>query len=75
MRDILLQCSGFGAIIAALIHGALGETRVFPRASIEPKRLRTLLRVVWQAATVAWIGGGVLLVAAPWMASDAARHW
>lgn len=75
MRDILLQCSGLGAIIVALIHGVLGETRVFARATIEPKRLRTLLRLVWQAGTVAWIGGGVLLVAAPWMASDAARHW
>src|SRR6185369_1722037 len=31
--------------------------------------------VVWQAGTVAWIGGGVLLIAAPWMASDPARHW
>jgi uncharacterized membrane protein YfcA len=30
---------------------------------------------VWQAGTVAWIGGGVLLIAAPWMASEPARHW
>jgi hypothetical protein len=37
--------------------------------------LRDLIRLVWQASTVAWIGGGVLLVAAPWMASDPARHW
>src|SRR5919198_192165 len=75
MRDILLQCSGFVAIAAALIHGVLGETKVFPRMTIEPQRLRTLIRLVWQASTVAWIGGGVLLVAAPWMASDPARHW
>src|SRR6266478_2297363 len=63
MRDILLQCS------------VLGETKVFPRITIEPERLRTLIRLVWQASTVAWIGGGVLLAAAPWMASDPARHW
>jgi hypothetical protein len=75
MRDILLQCSGLGAIIAALIHGVLGETRVFPRATIEPRRLRTLLRIVWQVGTVAWIGGGVLLIAAPLLASEPARHW
>jgi hypothetical protein len=43
--------------------------------NIEPQRLRTLIRLVWQASTVAWIGGGVLLVAAPWMQSDYARHW
>ena len=75
MRDFLLQCSGVAAIAAALIHGVLGETRVFARASIEPARLRQLLRLVWQAGTVAWIGGGVLLIAAPWMASEPARHW
>jgi hypothetical protein len=70
MRDILLQCSGAVAILVALIHGVLGETKVFARATIEPPRLRTLIRLVWQAGTVAWIGGG-----APWMASEPARHW
>ncbi|MGJ4941087.1 hypothetical protein ACQR1W_10990 [Bradyrhizobium sp. HKCCYLS1011] len=75
MRDVLLQCAGVAAIAAALIHGVLGETKIFPRLTIAPERLRTLLRVVWQASTVAWIGGGVLLIAAPSMASDVARHW
>ncbi len=38
MRDLLLQCSGLAAIVLALIHGVLGETKVFARASIEPAR-------------------------------------
>ena len=75
MRDLLLQCSGLAAIAVALIHGVLGETRVLARATIDPARLRTLIRLVWQAGTVAWIGGGVLLLAAPSMASEPARHW
>ena len=75
MRDLLLQCAGVAAIAAAVIHGVLGETRVFPRVTIEPTRLRSLFRLVWQASTVAWIGGGVLLIAAPLMASESARHW
>src|SRR5260370_31286681 len=75
MRDLLLQCSGVAAILVALIHGVLGETKVFARATIEPPRLRTLIRLVWQAGTVAGIGGRVLLIAAPGIASDAARHW
>jgi hypothetical protein len=75
MRDVLLQCSGAVAILVAVIHGVLGETKVFARATIEPPRLRLLIRLVWQAGTVAWIGGGVLLIAAPWMASEPARHW
>jgi hypothetical protein len=75
MRDILLQSSGALAILVALIHGVLTETKVFPRVTIEPQRLRTLFRLVWQIPTVAWIACGVLLIAAPSMASDAARHW
>ena len=75
MRDLLLQCAGVLTIVVALIHGYLGEAKVFARARIEPERLRTLIRVVWQASTVAWIGCGVLLIAAPWMDSEPARHW
>jgi hypothetical protein len=75
MRDLLLQCSGLAAIAVSLIHGVLGETKVFARATIEPARLRTLIHLVWHAGTVAWIGGGVLLIAAPSMASEPARHW
>jgi hypothetical protein len=75
MRDILLQISGIVAIAAALIHGVLTETKIFPRMTIEPQSLRRLSRFVWQIPTVAWIAGGVLLIAAPSMASDAARHW
>jgi hypothetical protein len=75
MRDLVLQCAGGAAILVALLHGMLGETKVFAKARIEPARLRTLIRVVWQAGTVAWIGGAVLLIAAPWMQSESARHW
>ena len=75
MRDMFLQCAGLAAIAVALIHGTLGETRVFARATIEPPRLRNLIRICWQIGTVGWICGGVLLIAVPSMASPSARHW
>ena len=75
MRDLILQCAGVAGIAVALIHGVLGETKVFARATIQPESLRTLIRLVWQAGTVAWIGGGVLLIAAPSFGSESARHW
>ena len=75
MRDLFLQVAGVAAVAVALVHGTLGETRVFARATIEPPRLRTLIRVCWQIGTVGWICGGVLLFAAPSMASASARHW
>ncbi|MBR1123353.1 hypothetical protein JQ628_17655 [Bradyrhizobium lablabi] len=75
MRDLLLVGAGVIVILVSIAHGVLGETKVFARATIQPPRMRTLLRLVWQAGTVAWIAGGVLMIAAPWMGSDAARHW
>jgi hypothetical protein len=75
MRDLLLQCAGLAAIVVAIIHGVLGETRVFARASIEPPRLRNLIRLCWQIGTVGWVCGGLLLLVAPSMASVSARHW
>src|SRR5205809_342660 len=75
MRDILLQSAGLAAIAVALIHGVLGETKGPARATIQPPRLRTLIRLVWQVGTVAWIGGRVLLMAAPMMESETERHW
>jgi hypothetical protein len=75
MSDLFLQCSGLAAIAVALIHGILGETKVFARATIEPPRLRNLIRLCWQIGTLGWICGGVLLIAAPSMASEPARHW
>jgi hypothetical protein len=75
MRDLILQCAGVAAIAVALIHGVLAETRLFAKATIEPAHVKTLIRLVWQAGTVAWIGGGILLLAAPMMSSEPARHW
>ncbi|CAN7652336.1 hypothetical protein LJR220_006138 [Bradyrhizobium sp. LjRoot220] len=75
MRDIILQCAGIAGIAVSIVHGVLGETKVFAKATIQPESLRTLIRLVWQAGTVAWIGGAVLLIAAPSMGSESARHW
>ena len=48
---------------------------MFAKARIEPQRTRQLLRLVFQASTVDWIGMGVLLMAAPAFGSPAARQW
>jgi len=75
MRDVMLQIAGVLAILSGLVHGVLGETKVFPRAQIEPPWVRRLVRAVWHCGAVAWIGGGVLLIAAPTFGSEGARHW
>ncbi len=75
MRDLLVQSAGILALAAAILHGVLGETKVFPRVRIEPERLRVLMRIVWQGMTVAWISLAILLIVAPRLGSEAARHW
>jgi hypothetical protein len=75
MRDLALQAAGVLAIVVAIAHGLIAELRVFPRGRIEPQRTRTLLRMVWQASTLDWIGIGLLLAAAPAFGSEAARRW
>jgi hypothetical protein len=75
MRDLALLASGVLAILVAIAHGAIAELRVFANARIEPRRTRKLLRLVWQASTIDWIAIGVLLIAAPWLGSQVARHW
>ena len=75
MRDLALQAAGVLAILVAIALGAVAELRVFARARIEPQRTRELLRMVWQASTVDWIGIGLLLIAVPALGSEAARQW
>ena len=75
MRDLAIQSAGGLALVVSVIHGVLGETKIFAKARIEPAWIRLLLRLIFQCSTVAWMGFGVLLVAAPYMASEQARVW
>src|SRR5215831_15198915 len=75
MRDLFLYTSGTLGLALAFVHGLLGETRVFARARIEPERLGRLIRGVWHCSAVAWAGVAVLLIVAPWVGLEMARHW
>jgi hypothetical protein len=75
LRDLALHAAGALAILTALVHGAIAELSVFPRAQIEPRRTRRLLRLIFQASTIDWIGLGILLIATPALGSEGARRW
>ena len=75
MRDLAIQAAGGFAIIIAVIHGVLGETKVFAKARIEPAWARLLIRLVWQGGAAAWVAFGILLIAVPYMGSEPARLW
>jgi hypothetical protein len=73
MSDLLVQGAGILGIAAALVHGYLGETKLFASARIEPRRARLLLRAAWHCSVVAWLAMGVLLILVPTMGSEQAR--
>ena len=75
MRDLALQAAGVLAILVAICHGAIAELQIFAKARIEPLGTRRLLRLIWQASTLDWIGMGILLIAAPGLGSPVARRW
>jgi hypothetical protein len=75
MRDVAIQTAGAAAIVVAIIHGVLGETKVFANARIEPAWVKLLIRLVWQGGAAAWVAFGVLLIAVPYMGSEPARLW
>jgi hypothetical protein len=67
--------AGTLGLVVTFVHGLLGETRVFARARIEPARLRRLIQLVWHCSAVARGDVAALLIAAPLMGSQMARHW
>src|SRR5260221_8506373 len=62
MRDLAMQISGVLAILVAVAHGVIGETRGFARPPIQPASVRRLLRRVWQCRPLPCVPRGVLLV-------------
>ena len=75
MHDLALQCAGILAILIAVCHGVIAELAIFAKARIDPPGTRRLLRLIWQASTLDWIGIGVLLIVAPALGSPVARGW
>lgn len=75
MRDLALYIAGALAMAVAIAHGLIAEVRVFNVTRIEPRRVRGLLRMVWQATTVDWLVLGALLIVAPAFESRTARDW
>src|SRR6266545_2061197 len=75
MRDLFVQAAGLLGIVSGVVHGILAETKIFPRAHIDPAWVKLLLRLVWQCSSVAWVGAGALLIAVPYLGSEPARPW
>jgi hypothetical protein len=81
MSDWTMMLAGVLAMATAVFHGWLGEVRVMGpvlgalRGHAGPPgsaRLHWLIRLSWQAGSVAWFGGGAILAAWPWTADKRA---
>lgn len=73
MNDLATLAAGVTAIVTATTHGVLAEQRLFPLLPAERGRLRLVMRLGWHIGTLGWIAGGVLLLASPYVMTDAGR--
>jgi hypothetical protein len=73
MRDLFLQAAGVLGIAAALVHGYLGETKLFASPRIPAGRVRVFLRGILHCSVVDWAVMGALLMLGPTLGSDRAR--
>jgi hypothetical protein len=74
MSDLLVRAAGSLAICIALLHGYLGETKIFAKTSIAPTWARRILWAVFHHSVVVWITMGVLLILVPTLGSERARY-
>jgi hypothetical protein len=75
MRDLAMWAAGALGIVAAVVLACSGRRMSSPRRGSSRPGRGGLLRLVWQCGALAWLGVGVLLVAAPSLGSAAARVW
>ena len=74
MSDWLVRAAGIAAIVITLVHGYLGEAKIFAKAQIEPPWVRRILHAVYHCgSTLAWLVMGVLLILVPTMEPQARR--
>ena len=74
MEHILMQLGGAVGAVTGVIHGYLGEKKLFAQATIEPAYARKMARLGWQCGAVAWVAMGVLLIIAAGFESPDARR-
>jgi len=74
MDHFLMQVGGAVGAATGVIHGYLGEKKLFALAKIEPPYARQMARLGWQCGAVAWVAMGVLLVFAAGFQSPDARR-
>lgn len=74
MDYLLMQLGGAVGAATGVIHGYLGEKKLFALAKIEPPYARQMARLGWQCGAVAWVAMGVLLIFATGFESPDARR-
>jgi hypothetical protein len=68
MSDWLVRAAGLMAVVISLVHGYLGETKIFANVQIEPPWARRMLHAVYHCgSTLPWLVMGALLFLAPAM--------
>lgn len=73
MSFVLMQLGGVVGAATGLIHGYLGERKLFAVARIEPSFVRHMAQLGWQCGSVAWFVVGILLIVSAGFPAGARR--
>jgi hypothetical protein len=73
MSNLLVQAAGVLGIAVALLHGYLGQTRLFAKLPNESSRAR-ILWAIFHNSVVSWTAIGILLILVPTLGSERARY-
>jgi F0F1-type ATP synthase membrane subunit c/vacuolar-type H+-ATPase subunit K len=71
---IILVPAGLACIVAALIHGYLGQKRLIAPAKFPNRQAKALVGVIWQFSTAIWAVCGAIIGASPWLFDDHTRQ-
>jgi hypothetical protein len=65
--DMLLVPIGIICIVAAVIHGHLGLTKLIAPADFRTRQARAFVVMIWHYSTLTWAAIGVCFAATPWL--------
>ena len=69
----LLVIAGVACVIAAAVHGYLGEVRVIGPVSFANRQKKLVVSWIWQFSSLTWGVCGLLIAASPWLFDDRDR--
>ncbi|HPE46765.1 MAG TPA: hypothetical protein PLR76_00130 [Hyphomonas sp.] len=71
----LLMPIGVACVIAAIVHGYLGQAKLIGPAAYTHKWAKGFVGMIWQYSTVTWAMIGAFIAVSPWLVPREDLSW